>query len=132
MGAIGPTFGDEVIAAGLGGLPFSWDKDTSLIDMSRLTADQIGTLNSVIAAHNPNATVVPKTVSPRQARLALNANGLLDKVTTAVASSDKATQLTWEFATEIDRNSQLIATLGSQLGLTPAQIDALFIQAAHL
>ena len=36
---LGPTFGDEVIAAGLGGLPFTWgDTDKSIHGRENLTA----------------------------------------------------------------------------------------------
>ena len=50
---IGPTFGDEVIAAGLGGLPFSWLPDGTIVGRDRLTAAQNAALDQVIAAHNP-------------------------------------------------------------------------------
>lgn len=49
---IGPTFGDEVIAAGLGGLPFSWGAD-GVQGISNLTPQEQTILNAVIAAHNP-------------------------------------------------------------------------------
>jgi hypothetical protein len=89
------------------------------------------TLDEVNAAIASLPSLIP-SVTPRQARLALKAAGLLDKVTAAVAAADQATQITWEFASQIDRNSPVSATLGAQLGLTSAQIDALFIQASTL
>lgn len=49
---IGPTFGDEVAAAGLGGLPFTWGPD-GVQGITNLTPAQQTTLNNVIAAHNP-------------------------------------------------------------------------------
>jgi hypothetical protein len=72
------------------------------------------------------------SVTPRQARLALNAAGLLAQVNAAVAVADQATQITWEFATQIDRNDPLIATLATGLNLSSVQVDALFAQAATL
>jgi hypothetical protein len=48
---LGPTFGNEVIAAGLGGLPFSWGSD-GVFGESNLTQAQQASLNAVIAAHD--------------------------------------------------------------------------------
>ena len=83
---------------------------------------------------DPYVAPVPPAVSvtPRQARLALNAAGLLPQVEAAVAAADKATQITWEFASTISRDDPLINTLASALGLSTAQIDALFAMAATL
>ena len=38
----------------------------------------------------------------------------------------------WEYTTIFPRNSQLIATLGAQLGITDAQLDQMFIAAAAI
>jgi len=63
----GPTFGDEVHAAGLGGLPFSWVPLTGEISgREDLTDEQNTTLDSVIAAHDPTAAMVPTSVTNRQ------------------------------------------------------------------
>lgn len=78
--------------------------------------------------------VVPAIVSMRQARLALLSAGLLANVDAAIAAlpspQREAAQIDWEYATEVRRASPLIAALGPALGLTDAQIDALFIAAA--
>ena len=51
---LGPTFGDEVILAGLGGLPFTWgDTDDSLHGRENLTSAQNTTLDDVIDKHDP-------------------------------------------------------------------------------
>jgi len=63
---IGPTFGQEVIDAGLGGLPFSWSLDGTFYGRENLTAEQNTTLDAVFAAHNPTLTAVPQTISARQ------------------------------------------------------------------
>jgi len=68
----------------------------------------------------------PLTVTPRQARLALNQQGLLSQVNAAVAAAGGPTQITWEYASQITRTDPLIAAIGAQLGLNDAQIDALF------
>lgn len=80
----------------------------------------------------PPAPPPVTTVTPRQARLALLAAGLLDQVEAAVASAGGATKITWDYAAVINRDDPLITTLGASLNLTSAQIDALFTQAATL
>jgi hypothetical protein len=80
--------------------------------------------------------VVPHTVTMRQARLALLAVGLLDDVEDAIEAipdlkTRRAAQIDWEYATDVRRDSPLIAQLGPNLGLTDAQIDELFIAASQ-
>lgn len=71
-------------------------------------------------------------VSPRQARLALSQAGLLAAVTAWIASADATTQIEWEFALEVRRDWPPILACGAALGLSEAQLDALFAQAAEL
>lgn len=52
---IGPTFGDEVIAAGLGGLPFSWGSDGDIQGVENLTAEQVNKLETVVDDHDAEA-----------------------------------------------------------------------------
>lgn len=98
-----------------------------------LTADEFQAFVAQVIADPPPPPTPPITsVTPRQARLALSAAGLLDKVNAAVAASDQATQITWEFASLIERGDPLMTSLGASLGLSSDQIDALFTQAATL
>lgn len=91
--------------------------------------DTLDNLKAVLA----DAGVPPYApVTPRQARLALLGAGLLTQVEAAVTAAGGATQITWEYATQIRRDDPLIAQIGTSLGLTQAQIDALFIAAAGL
>lgn len=85
----------------------------------------------------PPPMVVPSAVTMRQARLALRRAGLIDSVDPAIAAiADPGTrrdaQIEWEFSNELQRANPFVATLGSALGLTSAQVDALFVQAAGL
>lgn len=58
---IGPTFGGEVHAAGLGGTPFSWGANVDQIwGRDNLTEAQNITLDGVIAAHDPTAVPPPE------------------------------------------------------------------------
>lgn len=79
----------------------------------------------------PVATV-PYTVTPFQAKAAIYAAGLLPAVEAAIAAAPKVAQLAWSDATEFTRDSPTIAALSAQLGLTSAQVDALFIAAAAI
>jgi len=58
----GPTFGDEQIAAGLGGIPITWSP-SEIYGRENLTAQQNADLDAVIAAHDPTAQWV-KPLSP--------------------------------------------------------------------
>lgn len=54
MNAFGPTFANEIHAAGLGGLPFSWDPESGAVNgRENLTAAENAALDAVIAAHDP-------------------------------------------------------------------------------
>lgn len=80
---------------------------------------------------------VPQSVTPRQAKLALLGAGLLDGVDAALAAIEdattrKAAQIEWEYATTFERDAPLIASIGGALELTDAQIDALFVVAKTL
>ena len=81
-------------------------------------------------------SAVPSAVTMRQARLALNAAGKLALVEAAIASLSEpqktAAQIEWEYSNEVQRSNGLVASLGPALGMTEAELDALFVQAASL
>ena len=62
---LGPTFGDEITAAGLAGLPFSWGAtDDTITGRENLSPEQNATLDEVIAAHDPDKrhkNIIPTT-----------------------------------------------------------------------
>ena len=78
----------------------------------------------------------PKVVTMRQARLALLSKGLLYNVDAVIASfpspQKEAAQVEWEFASTVERNSDLVAMLSQSLSLTDEQMDALFQAASEL
>lgn len=78
------------------------------------------------------APPVPSVVDMRQAQLALLAAGLLDAVEAAIAARPRADQITWAKAATVERGDPLIAAVAPGLGLSGAQIDALFAAAAAL
>ena len=79
-------------------------------------------------ARNP----VPQQVTMRQARLALLSAGLLDDVEAVISAAGRAAQLEWEYAAVVDRSNPAVAAVQQQQGMTDAQIDDLFREAAKL
>lgn len=75
---------------------------------------------------------VPQVVSMRQACLQLEIDGLLDDVEAIVAGLPKLYQIEWQRASVVQRNNLLVETVRLQKGMTPAQIDALFVAAEKL
>ena len=79
---------------------------------------------------------IPSVVTARQARLALLQAGKLAAVAAAIAAlpspAKEAAQIEWEYATEIRRDWPLVQTLAPVLGMSAADLDALFIAAAAL
>lgn len=84
----------------------------------------------------PAPPEIPQSVTMRQARLALLGAGLLAGVESAIEAlpspQKQAAQIEWEYAQEVQRNHGLVPAMASALGMTEAQIDALFTQAAAL
>ena len=82
-------------------------------------------------------TPIPKIVTMRQARLALLQNELLNQVDISINNIQDETEreqvrITWEYATEVERNNPMIKNLSERLGLTSDQLDNLFILASTL
>lgn len=50
---LGPSFGAELVAAGLGGLPVSWSSDGAVTGLEALDAAQRKTFAKLYAAHDP-------------------------------------------------------------------------------
>lgn len=78
----------------------------------------------------------PNRVTMRQARLALLGAGYLAQVDAAVAGmpgvEGEAARIEWEYAAEVVRDSALTQAMAAVLGLTEAQMDALFVEAGKL
>ena len=78
------------------------------------------------------ATVKVWEISKAKAKLALLEAGLLDTIEEMIAASDKATQIAWLESTAFERDSPLLNSMASALGLTSEQVDALFITAGNI
>lgn len=70
------------------------------------------------------------TLTARQLRLAMLTR--LDEVEGIIeASGDRAMQIEWEYATTFERLHPAIIGIGAALGLTPEEIDTLWLDAAN-
>jgi hypothetical protein len=97
------------------------------------------TTEEIAALPPPPPPVVPREVTNFQARaLLMNMPGsapgrsLFQDVDDTLRALGGVEWQAWEYTTIFPRNSQLIATLGAQLGLTDAQLDQMFIAAAAI
>lgn len=77
----------------------------------------------------PFVRVVPQVVSRFQALAAMHQAGLLDSIETYMQQSttDWFVKLAWEEAQEYRRDSPTVQVIGDLFGLTPTQLDDLFI-----
>ena len=71
----------------------------------------------------------PWSVTPLQAKIALHNAGLLSTIETYMAIADVPTKLAWETASEFRRDSNMLKSIATLLGMTDAQIDDLFAAA---
>jgi len=83
-------------------------------------------------APEPEPAPVPQSVSPLQARRALRAAGLMSAVEAVLAGAGDDARDAWEYAVEIRRDDATLAVLAAELGMTDAQLDDLFRDAASL
>jgi hypothetical protein len=105
---IGPTFGRELAAAGLGGLPMSWSSDGTITFDPSMTADQINGVLAVYAAHDPTQT----GVSTRQieAGAVLGAGALIH----CLSNTDLSTRWRLDDATMSQLGAISLGTLTGQ------------------
>ena len=75
--------------------------------------------------------IIPQVITMRQARLQLLEVGLLDDVEALVAL-DRKSQIEWEYASEVYKESPLIESVKEAMSLTDKQIDDMFIAASKL
>lgn len=76
--------------------------------------------------------VVPDSVTMRQAVIALLDADLLDDIELIVSTLPRRYQLEWERASDVYRDNALVETVRIQKGMTPQEIDALFIAASTI
>ena len=76
-------------------------------------------------------SLIPKTITLRQARLYLLSIGLLDDLENII-SQNRAYQIEWEYANQIERESPLVKILGQTLNLNDTAIDNMFMEASKI
>lgn len=77
-----------------------------------------------------NAVKEFPSLTARQLRLALIDR--IDEVDTIIQESeDKRLMIEWEYATEFNRDHHAIISIGEALGLTPEQIDEMWMDAVN-
>src|SRR5262245_13984250 len=133
---LGPTFGDECIAAGLGGLAFSWGAtDDTITGRENLTSAQNTTLDNVVAAHDP--TKNRKNIMPTSDFIARWTNqeylALEKKRRDDIAANKIGNAKNWDIVVaedNIDMNKQKFQNLKADLVtdgiLTQARADQIF------
>lgn len=94
-------------------------------------------INMIIKIDNTKIkSIIPNTVTMRQARLALLQSGYLEQVNTIIASMSgiegETARIEWEYAQEVSRDSSLVSNIALAIPLTDSQIDDLFILANSL
>ena len=76
-------------------------------------------------------TIIPKSITMRQARLYLYSVDKLEDVE-AMVQIRKDWQIEWEYTSEVERSSLLISTIKDKLGLSDIEVDDMFIAASKL
>ena len=139
------------IAAGPCSLPDQWRGHRGLKHMSDDTLAALGWLPVIDATETApsesltveptrvlrhRARIVPDEVTMRQARLALDAAGLLDAAQAVIDAlpmpARRRAQIEWEYALSVRRDHPLVALMISEGLATAEQVDGLFVAAAGL
>lgn len=76
-------------------------------------------------------SLIPKTITLRQARLYLLSIELLDDLE-EIINQDRAYQIEWEYANTIERDSPLVTIMGQALKLDDDAIDNMFKEASQI
>lgn len=118
---IGLTFAAEIIAVGLGGLPFSWSDDGTITGRENLTSDQNAALDAVLAAHNPDA--LPRRLVAKSTIIARLTDAQL---AAAVAAMTPRQLLQWNAADKpaVYADDAGTVTLITAIGADPAVVLA--------
>ena len=108
------------------------------VDPATSTVTGTATVRDMTADEYAVANPVPDAVTNYQARMALRAAGLRDKVDAAIRGADQSVPANaealdaWDYANQFFRDQPIIAAMQAVLGLSDAQVDDLFRAAAQV
>jgi hypothetical protein len=105
-----------------------WDEQAKEQKERDCTVEEIAEIEARKAA--AQLPVVPEEVTMYQARRALAAAGLLAAVEAAISAAGTVAQIEWDTKNLVHRSYGMVSDMGQALGMTDAQLDALFISAA--
>ena len=129
---------DAVLAEyGMHPLAFAPQPNNDIVELGPIELiDGVWTQTYIGRDRTPEERRAAMIVTSRQARLALQQQGLLAQLSTAIEAMqepDKSlVSIEWEYATQIERTSSWVSTMGTAIGLDDADLDALFVAAAAL
>ncbi len=86
---------------------------------------------TLLKAEKERELRVPRAITMRQARLYLLSIGLLDDLENII-NQNRAYQIEWEYANQIERESPLVKILGQTLNLDDTAIDNMFMEASKI
>jgi hypothetical protein len=89
-----------------------------------------GYIGGVVTQPVPIAIIIPTSITMRQCRLQLLADGVYETVNSAVASMGQAAGIEWEYAMDVDRTNPLVPSMQQLLGWTDARVDQFYTEAA--
>ena len=79
-----------------------------------------------------SSSTTPKSVTRRQAKIAMLRAGILDQVEAAIAASSRENQITWAEATDFRRDFPLLNQMAAALNISSQEIDNLFLLASTI
>jgi hypothetical protein len=98
---------------------------------SQVTSYTFSRVNGVVT-QVLTLTAVPRSVSPRQIRLAMNTLGIRTICDNWVQAQSQDVQDSWDYATEIIENNPLILACMEGVGKTQADLTSLFDLASSI
>lgn len=130
-GALAAIFDPAYVAALAELEQVTAERDAAQADLTQATAE-LEALKASLLPVDENG--VPTSVTRFQARAALHLAGLLSTVEAMMSNpaTDAIARIAWQDAQNFERSSPTVAGLAAALGLTDAQLDGLFIQAAAI
>ena len=122
--------------------PENWNEIEEFIEIAKLKSNQPNSysvwnedtkswIEDITLKEEYEKSLIPKTITLRQARLYLLSINLLDDLEDIINQS-RAYQIEWEYANQIERESTLITILGQALHLDSDVIDNMFMEASQI